>query len=441
MLLDVNSGAVIELDMEASRYVDNSIGGEPIGRLTGVGAEFSSLVSEGILSGIPGPQKDFVLRDVSVRPDAALKAVCLHVAHVCNLACEYCFIEPGLDDRDSVLMSPDTGRRAVDFLIESSAGIRNLEIDFFGGEPLLNLETVFAVTSYAELKARENGKNVHLTLTTNCVDLSPELVTYFHKHDISLILSLDGRPEVHDRYRRSASGGSYDTVSRAVSSFLESGLPIDYYVRGTYTRHNLDFVEDVLHMLNLGIRRLSLEPVVGGKGTDWGIRESDLPRISNEYARLVRLYRDRIASDDPFEFFHFNLGALQGQCAERRMLGCGAGYQYVAVAPDGSIFPCHQFIRDQEFRIGSLDEGIVHPEIGERMRANTIMAKDACRDCWARFLCSGGCHAAAFHTNGSTALPDALACEVTRVRLEAALAASSMTCERMDSTLRVGEVS
>lgn len=363
-----------------------------------------------------------------------LKAICLHVSHACNLRCSYCFVskvwdEPAGRPEDKVpLMPPEVGMRAVDLMILESGRVTNLEVDFFGGEPLLNFDAVVAITDYARSAAKAADKSVHFSLTTNAVELTPEIVQYMDRMGFSVILSLDGRPETHNRWRRFPDGsGSYDRVLEGITTYLKHSTLKDYYVRGTYTSANLDFAEDVRYINQLGVDRISMEPVVSAGAGDYGLRLEDVPELRRQYERLVEYYSGQNRCGHPFEFFHFNLGALSGQCQERRLLGCGAGHQYLAVTPAGELYPCHQFVGDASFALGDVWSGVTRPDVSERFRHTSVLDKPSCRSCWARYLCSGGCQAVSYRTSGDIAGVDDVACEVTRTRLEAALAAYAMT--------------
>jgi|CZCB01.1.fsa_nt_gi uncharacterized protein len=363
-----------------------------------------------------------------------LKAICLHVSHACNLKCSYCFVSKAWDPltgrpQDRVtLMPPEVGMRAVDLMIRESGPVTNLEVDFFGGEPLLNFDTVVAIVEYAKSAAAAANKSIHFSLTTNAVGLTPEIVHYMDKNEFSVILSLDGRPETHNHWRRFPDGtGSYDRVVDGINVYLQHSSFRDYYVRGTYTSANLDFSEDVRFINQLGIDRISMEPVVSANEGDYGLKQEHLSELRRQYELLVDYYSERARLGRPFEFFHFNLGALEGQCSERRLLGCGAGYQYIAATPSGELYPCHQFVGNESFVLGDVWSGIKKREVAEMFRHTSILEKRNCRSCWARYLCSGGCHAVSYRSSGDIAGVDDVACEITRMRLEAALAAYALS--------------
>jgi len=366
------------------------------------------------------------LDDAAVDPQVAgVKAMCLDVAHDCNLACAYCFASQGSFGGTPSLMTRETGRAAIDFLLAASKGRRYLDLDFFGGEPLLAFDVVRKVVAYAREQGEERGKEFRFTLTTNCTLLDEEKMDFLNEQRVSLILSVDGRPEVHDRMRRFRGGGpSHEVVMEKALRAVRSRGGRDYYVRGTYTRHNLDFDEDARYLYEMGFRRLSLEPAVGTGASgadDWGISEADLPRLKESYSKLAAFWAESMHKGDPFEFYHFNLGLAGGLCRERRMTGCGAGYEYVAVTPEGEVYPCHQLVGNREYLLGTIASGISGPEIQRAFFQARVPNKDKCRSCWARYLCGGGCHARAIASGGNLRQPDPMSCLIMKTRLEYAL--------------------
>ncbi|NLU40924.1 MAG: thioether cross-link-forming SCIFF peptide maturase [Firmicutes bacterium] len=460
-LYDVESGALHRVDDVLSEIVDlfgvyplASIVGSMRGRydaelVVSAHRDLETMLEQGLLTPIP---RDAGVADSeslvgapdteSTTPrarsnDRPLKAVCLHAAHACNLACSYCFVADAWRRRqggsqppfgDAALMPPEVGKAAVDLMIRESGAVKQLEVDFFGGEPLLNFDSVVQIADYALEAAARANKSVHFSLTTNAVGITPEIVEYMDRMHFSVILSIDGRPETHDRWRRFPDGtSSHARVAAGISEYLERTGVRDYYVRGTYTRANLDFAKDVAYLLGLGIDRISMEPVVGSPESEYGIGTHDLPAVRREYELLVTEYRSARRAGRPFEFFHFNLGALTGQCHERRLMGCGAGNQYLAVTPSGDLYPCHQFVGDTGLRLGDVWSGVTRLDVADRFRGVGVLEKPRCRRCWARYLCSGGCHAAAYKASGRIDGVDEVACGITKMRLEAALAAYAET--------------
>lgn len=361
------------------------------------------------------------LPEVETKP--VVKALCLHVSHDCNLRCKYCFAATGDFGVKRTLMSAGTGKKAIDFIIEASGNRRNLEIDFFGGEPLMNFEVVKEITAYAEEKGRERNKNFRFTLTTNALLLNEENKKFINEHMGNIVLSIDGRQQVNDRMRFRVDGsGCYDAILPKIKDMADSRGQDKYYVRGTFTRENLDFSEDVLHLADQGFKQISVEPVVAGKDSGYDIREEDLPVLFEEYEKLALEYVKRHKEGNGFNFFHFMVDLSQGPCAIKRLKGCGSGHEYVAVTPEGDIYPCHQFVGMDDFKIGNVNSG---PDLNkstvDRFKSANINNNEACRSCWAKFYCSGGCAANAYQFNGDIGKPYAIACELEKKRLECSL--------------------
>ena len=360
------------------------------------------------------------VRDFKARK-TVVKALCLHIAHDCNLACRYCFAEEGEYHGRRALMSFEVGKKALDFLVANSGARRNLEVDFFGGEPLMNLSTVKAVTEYVRQREQETGKEFKLTLTTNGMLLSDKNIAWLNDNHLSVVLSADGRREVHDAMRPDAGGhGTYDVVMRNFKKFVDARGGNDYYLRGTYTHENLDFTKDVLAMNAAGFDILSMEPVVL-KDSPLGFTEEDLPRIYAEYDRLTQTYLDRVRAGKGFFFFHFNMDLNHGPCVAKRLAGCGAGHEYYAVAENGDLYPCHQFVGREGYRLGSVFTGVESMELPTYFRNSHVLNKPLCRDCWARFYCSGGCHANADLFHGDIRQPYEIGCAIQKKRLECAI--------------------
>lgn len=351
-----------------------------------------------------------------------VKALCLHVSHDCNLRCEYCFASQGDFHGKRLLMDAETGKKALDFVIEQSGNRRNIEIDFFGGEPLMNLDAVKEIYEYGKSREKECGKNFHFTLTTNGVLLNDENREWLDEHMDNMVLSLDGREEVNDRMRKTINGkGSYALIKDDILKMaqMRDGKK-DYYVRGTFTGKNLDFSEDVRFLAKEGFKSISVEPVVAEDGCGYEIREEDLDQIRSEYDRLALDYLDRGKDEDhpDFNFFHFNLNLDGGPCVYKRLSGCGAGSDYLAVTPEGDLYPCHQFVGNEDFRLGDLEHGIERDDIREMFREASLIDKPACRSCWAKYFCGGGCHANAWNYGHDLKQPYPIACEMEWCRVE-----------------------
>ncbi|HHV79167.1 MAG TPA: thioether cross-link-forming SCIFF peptide maturase [Firmicutes bacterium] len=370
------------------------------------------------------------------RPWHGPRALCFNIAHACNMNCAYCFASAGTY-RAPAIMPLEVAERAVDFLIEGWPGKR-CEIDFFGGEPLLAWDTMVHTIVYAEERAARRGKRIRFTCTTNGTLLTEEKLQFFDDHRVALVVSLDGRPEVHDALRcLREGGGSYARALRGAQMVAmrrggkegangEYGSMGGYYVRGTYTARNLDFYEDVKHLVQLGLNKVSLEPVVADRKAPYSIEKRHLPAIAAQYDRLAEFYLERWRSGSPFRYFHFELKLRDGPCLMKRVAGCGAGVDYMAVAPDGTLWPCHQFDGREGYQLGDVWQGITRKEVQDAFRHATPIDKNACRTCWARYLCGGGCHANAAQFNDSIFQPWELGCEIQKIRLERALYVQTM---------------
>lgn len=362
------------------------------------------------------------LEGFSMPKDHVVKALCLHVAHDCNLRCRYCFAGTGAFGGDRSLMSLEVGKAALDFLFESSGKRQHVEVDYFGGEPLMNFDVVKELILYGREESRRRGKVLKQTLTTNGVLLAGEILEFLNREEVALVLSLDGRREVNDRMRPAVNGkGSYDVILPHFKKAAASRGWDNYYLRGTFTRYNKDFFADVRHMIEEGFDLVSEEPVVADPGEPYAFQPEDLPELFQQYEQLARFYVEREKAGKPFLFFHFNLDLDRGPCLPKRLSGCGAGHEYMAVAPEGTLYPCHQFVGNPDFALGNVRDGVQKPEIGLRFRDSHVLSKEKCRDCWARFYCSGGCHANAWNFNGSLRAPYDLGCELEKKRLECAL--------------------
>lgn len=355
--------------------------------------------------------------------ETVVKALCLHIAHDCNLGCLYCFAEEGEYHGRRALMSFDVGKKALDFLIAASGNRRNLEVDFFGGEPLMNWDVVKQLVAYGRSREADSNKRFRFTLTTNGVLLNEEIMDFCNREMSNVVLSLDGRREVNDHMRptRNQKGSSYDIIVPKLRQFAASRAGKDYYVRGTFTRHNLDFAEDVKHFADLGFEQMSIEPVVAAPEEPYAIREEDLPAIMDEYDDLAKEYIKREKEGNGFNFFHFMIDLNQGPCVAKRLSGCGSGTEYLAVTPWGDFYPCHQFVGQEEFLMGNVDIGIVRTDIRDEFKLCNVYAKEKCRECFARFYCSGGCAANAYNFHGSITDAYDIGCEMQKKRIECAI--------------------
>ena len=361
------------------------------------------------------------IENFSHRP-TVVKALCLHIAHDCNLACRYCFAEEGEYHGRRALMSFEVGKQALDFLIANSGNRRNLEVDFFGGEPLMNWQVVKDLVKYGREQEKKHGKNFRFTLTTNGVLLDDEVMEFCNREMANVVLSIDGRKEVHDFMRPFRKGkGSYDLIVPKFRKFAESINQDKYYVRGTFTRHNLDFAKDVLHLADLGFKQISVEPVVALPEEEYALREEDIPQICEEYDRLAAEMIKRHREGKEFNFFHFMIDLTGGPCVYKRLSGCGSGTEYLAVTPWGDFYPCHQFVGEEAFLMGNVFDGLKASELQEEFKGCNVYAKEKCRNCFAKFYCSGGCAANAYKFHGSINDAYDVGCELQRKRIECAV--------------------
>ena len=349
--------------------------------------------------------------------------MCLQVSHDCNLRCEYCFAETGDFGTGRKTMPPNIGKKAIDFLIEKSFGRENLELDFFGGEPLMAWDTVVETVEYARSVEKKHNKNFRFTITTNGMLLDEEKTEFINREMSNCVLSLDGRKEVNDRIRFTPNHkGSYDIIVPKFKKLVEGRTKegrTDYYIRGTFTKYNLDFANDILHMAELGFKQLSVEPVVTAPEFPYALTEADLPRVFDEYDKLYEIMKEK---PDRFNFFHFKIDLDQGPCAIKRLRGCGCGNEYVAVTPDGEVYPCHQFVGMEQWKMGNIFDGVIDNKIKDYFAKTHIYSKEGCSECWARFYCSGGCNANSFQYEGDVQKPNRLACEMQRKRIECGIA-------------------
>lgn len=351
-----------------------------------------------------------------------IKALCLHVAHSCNLACSYCFAGQGKYHGKDALMSFETGKRAFDFLIENSGTRRNLEVDFFGGEPLLNWEVVKQLVEYARSIEKEKNKNFRFTLTTNGVLIDDEVIDFANREMSNVVLSLDGRKDVHDRFRVDYAGkGSYDKILPKFKKLVESREGKNYYMRGTFTHFNTDFTEDIFHMADLGFRELSMEPVVCSPDSPSALTDEDLPVLFEQYEILAKEMIRRKKAGNGFTFYHYMLDLKNGPCIYKRISGCGSGTEYMAVTPKGDLYPCHQFVGEEEYCLGNIWDGVKKPEVQDKFRLCNAYSREECRDCWAKLYCSGGCAANSYHATGSVNGVYKYGCELFKKRIECAI--------------------
>ena len=351
-----------------------------------------------------------------------VKALCLHIAHDCNLACQYCFAEEGEYHGKRELMSYEVGKKALDFLVANSGNRRNLEVDFFGGEPLMNFQVVKDLVAYGRSLEKEHDKNFRFTLTTNGVLLDDDIMEFANKEMGNVVLSIDGRKEVHDRMRPFRKGaGSYDLIVPKFQKFAESRHQDKYYVRGTFTHNNLDFSKDVLHLADLGFKQISVEPVVAQNTDSYAIREEDLPQLMEEYEKLALEMVRRHGTEEDFNFFHFMIDLEGGPCVAKRLSGCGSGTEYLAVTPTGDLYPCHQFVGNTDFLMGNVDDGVVNTELRDEFKSCNVYAKEKCRECFARFYCSGGCAANSYNFHGDIHNAYDIGCALQKKRVECAI--------------------
>ncbi len=360
--------------------------------------------------------------ELKARTSGVVKALCLHVAHSCNLNCSYCFASQGRFHGERALMSFETGKRAIDFLVENSGTRRNLEVDFFGGEPLLNWEVVKQIVEYARSIEKEKGKNFRFTLTTNGMLIDDEVIEFSNREMHNVVLSLDGRKEVHDRFRKDYAGnGSWETIVPKFQKFVEARGGKNYYIRGTFTHANPDFLEDIKVMLDLGFTELSMEPVVCAPGDPMALTEEDRKIVCGQYEKLAELMLEREKEGRPFTFYHYMIDLEDGPCIYKRISGCGSGTEYMAVTPWGDLFPCHQFVGEDSFKLGDIWNGVTNTAVRSEFGDCNVYAREECRDCWARLYCAGGCAANAYHATGSVRGVYEDGCKLFRKRLECAI--------------------
>ncbi len=427
ILLDANNGSIHLIDDVAFDLLDyddykrakvelsNKYTNEELEQAI---SEIEELKREGIFD---SEDKVFnVFNNFTHKP--VIKAMCLHVSHDCNLRCKYCFASQGDFKGAKELMDLDTGKKALEFLCKSSGNRRNLEVDFFGGEPLMNFEVVKKLVEYGRILEKEYNKNFRFTMTTNGMLLSDDVIDYLNENMDNVVLSLDGTRDTNDNMRPTINGkSSYDIIVPKFQKFVEKRGDKSYYIRGTYTAESINFCEDVVHMSELGFKSLSMEPVVSEPGLSYTIDESHLPVIYEQYEKLADEMISRKNTDRDFRFFHFEIDLEGGPCPIKKASGCGAGCEYISVTPKGDIYPCHQFVSDPSFLLGNLETGIVNPFLTNSFKNMNVFTKDDCQKCWAKYYCSGGCHANAYNFNQSLSKPYEIGCKMQRKRLEIAI--------------------
>lgn len=444
IVLDVNSGSIHVVDdvvydtlelmkeKEESRY-DEGVLSDITAKMTAKYKEQS--VTEEEMQEIYGDIRELeengtlfsedVYKDGVIdfkKRQTVVKALCLHIAHDCNLACKYCFAGEGEYKGDRSLMSYEVGKKALDFLVANSGSRRNLEVDFFGGEPLMNFDVVKKLVAYGREIEKEKDKNFRFTLTTNGVLLNDDIIEFANKEMDNIVLSIDGRKEVHDYMRPFKNGaGSYDLIIDKFKKVAESRNQTKYYVRGTFTHYNLDFVKDVLSLADEGFEQISVEPVVAGPEEPYAIREEDIPVICEGYDALAKEMLKRKKEGRGFHFFHYMIDLSGGPCVYKRLSGCGSGTEYLAVTPWGDLYPCHQLVGEEQFCLGNVDEGIRNTELRDTFKLCNVYAKEECRNCFAKFYCSGGCAANAYHCHNDINKPYEIGCELQRKRVECAI--------------------
>ena len=433
IVLDINSGCihlVDEVTYEVLPYLEEGMETEAIAQKLGscfkkVDVETSvteckKLQEQGMLF-----TKDIyenIIDEFTRNRQTVVKALCLHIAHDCNLACRYCFAEEGEYHGRRALMSFEVGKKALDFLIANSGSRKNLEVDFFGGEPLMNWQVVKDLVKYGREQEKLHNKKFRFTLTTNGVLLNDEVMEFCNKEMGNVVLSVDGRKEVHDYMRPFRKGaGSYDLIMPKFEKFAESRNQDKYYVRGTFTHHNLDFSEDVLHLADLGFKQISVEPVVAADTEEYAIREEDIPQILEQYDILAKEMIKREKEGKGFNFFHFMIDLEGGPCVMKRMSGCGSGTEYLSVTPWGDLYPCHQFVGEEKFKLGDIWKGVTNEAVRSEFRSCNAYARREGENCWAKLYCSGGCAANAYHATGSIRGVYAAGCELFKKRIECAI--------------------
>lgn len=436
-ILDINSGSIHLVDKIVYDLVDedgfkekeylintykNVYSKEEIEE---VYEEVLKLINEGLLY-----SKD-LYEDIAMKTSNSpsfIKALCLNIAHDCNLRCKYCFADKGEYNKGCrKIMTAEVGKKAIDFVIKNSGPRENIEVDLFGGEPLIAFEVIKEIVEYAKVQGKMHNKNIRFTMTTNAVLLNQDIMEYMDKNMGNIVLSIDGRKEVNDKVRVRADGsGCYDTILPNIKNMVKMrDKSKQYYVRGTFTRLNMDFFQDVIHLADIGFKEISIEPVVLPEEHELSLRKEDLPIIFEQYDKLYKEMIKRYKEGREFKFYHFDIDLKGGPCVYKRISGCGAGHEYIAVTPDGDIYPCHQFVGNEEFKLGSVFDDYFNNSLSNKFKSAHIYNKPICKECWARFYCSGGCQANNFNFNGDIHIPYELGCEMQKKRIECAIAYKS----------------
>ena len=440
IILDVCSGAVHVVDDVTYDMIEMADGEQPLGReeiISAIKEKYAGKLGDGEAEECMEQIEELrrggelftpdtfepMAGELKARTAGVVKALCLHVAHTCNLNCSYCFASQGKYHGDRAVMSFDVGRRALDFLVENSGTRHNLEVDFFGGEPLMNFDVVKQLVAYARSIEKAAGKNFRFTLTTNGMLIDDDVIDFANREMSNVVLSLDGRREVRDRYRVDYAGrGSWDRIVPKFQKLVNARGGKDYYMRGTFTHANPDFLRDIETMLDLGFNELSMEPVVCAEGDPSALTKEDLPIVLEQYEKLGELMLRRDREGRPFTFYHYMIDLEGGPCIYKRISGCGSGTEYMAVTPWGDLYPCHQFVGEERFRLGDIWHGVTNHEVQAEFAACNVYAHPECRDCWARLYCSGGCAANAYHSTGKVTGVYKYGCELFRKRMECAIA-------------------
>ena len=392
------------------------------------------IISGALPRGSALPSERALAQILDVHRNTVVKALCLHVAHTCNLNCSYCFASQGRYQGDRALMSFEVGKRAMDFLIENSGTRRNLEVDFFGGEPLMNFDMVKKLVAYCREQEKIHNKNFRFTMTTNGMLIDDDVIDFCNKECHNVVLSLDGRKEVNDRFRKDYAGhGSYDTIVPKFQEFVKKRGDKNYYMRGTYTHYNTDFTNDIFHMADLGFTELSMEPVVSKPGDPSALTEEDLPILKEQYEILAKEMIKRDREGRGFTFYHYMIDLTGGPCIYKRISGCGSGTEYMAVTPWGDLYPCHQFVGDPAYKLGNVWDGVTNTALRDEFKLCNVYARPDCKDCWARLYCAGGCAANALHATGDIHGTYEYGCKVFRKRMECAL--MMQVAQRLDPEL------